>query len=123
VRGAGPTPLSGQTGRPGLVKLLVGTLRARRGALPIDGPLTLGRPVPSDPVPPSTVGGAHYSAGTGHNLSDPILSTWRRFGAPRSEPFLDGGHRVQYPERATFAVSDGRVILVPVVATCLMQTI
>lgn len=60
---------------------------------------------PTAPTP-AVLGGAQYFPQTGHTLSGPFLQCWKTngglpiFGYPISEPFEEGGHLVQYFERA-----------------------
>lgn len=112
---------AGAPGKLGCAKLLVDVVRFPSQHLPIAGQASLGRTVPSDPVPPPLAAGVGmtYDASTGHTLSGSFLLFWRRYGgrntlgSPRSEPFLDGGRLAQYTERALMVLQDGRVHLAP----------
>ena len=63
--------------------------------------------------------GARYFTQTGHNLSGAFLTFWRRyggldtFGYPRTEPFTEGGHLVQYTDRFRLDLLNGRVTTAP----------
>jgi hypothetical protein len=118
----------GDHGAPGSVLLLVGTLRAAAGALPIAGPAALGQPLPVDPAPPTDMPGAQYVAAIGagphatllgHALAGPFLAFYRRyggfatFGYPRTEPFTQGGNQVQYTERFLLQLAGGSVVTAP----------
>ena len=118
----------GSHGAPGLVILLVDTLHAAAGALPIAGPAALGQTLPVDPAPPVNGPGAQYVATIGagpnatllgHSLAGPFLAFYRRygglptFGYPRTEPFMEGGHQVQYTERFLLQLVGGAVVTAP----------
>ncbi len=114
--GGGPIQPPGTAGR---VTLLVDTLVAPAGDLPIDGVGLLGRTLPSDPVPPPADPMARYADATDHALSGPFLAYWRAhggldvFGYPRTEPFVEGGGAVQYTDRFRLEWAGGRVRTAP----------
>lgn len=119
--GGPPAPGFGSAGRrggTGCIKLFAGALHATAGILPAVGPVVLGSALPSDPAPPPNGGGRYFDA-TAHTLAPAFAGFWGRyggldaFGAPQSESFVDGGHLVQYTDRAEFEVIGGRVTLAP----------
>ena len=85
--------------------MLVDTLRAAPGTLPIAAQALLGRRLPVDPAPLPAAGSARYFAPTAHVLAGPFLAFWRAqgglavLGFPRSEPFDEQGHAQQFTER------------------------
>lgn len=110
--GDGPIQQPGTSGR---VTLLVDTLEAPAGGLPIDGSGLLGRTLPSDPVPAPADPAALYATATDHALSGPFLAYWRVHGGlavlgyPRTEPFVEGGIAVQYTDRFRLELAGGQV--------------
>jgi hypothetical protein len=86
-------------------------------ALSAGAPVVRREPEPADPAAPSP--GARYFPATHHNLLDPFLTFWLRyggvdaFGYPQTEPFVEDTHLVQYTDRALLELVDGRVVLVP----------
>ena len=73
---------------------------------------------PTDSAAPGCCG-ARFFPQTNHNLSGPFLAFWRRyggldtFGYPRTEPFTQGGHLVQYTDRFRLDLIGGRVTTAP----------
>ena len=86
-------------------------------ALSAAAPVVRREPEPADPAAPSP--GARYVPATHHNLVDPFLAFWLRyggvdtFGYPQTEPFIEDAHLVQYTDRALLELVDGRVVLAP----------
>jgi len=74
-------------------------------------------PTPADPAAP--VPGERYFPRGRHNLGEPFLSFWLRyggvdtFGYPQTEPFVQGAQLVQYTDRALLQVVDGQVAPAP----------
>ncbi len=114
--GDGPIQPPGTSGQ---ITLLVDTLNAPAGDLPIDGSGLLGRTLPSDPVPAPADPTARYTDATDHALSGPFLAYWRAhggldvFGDPRTEPFIEGGGAVQYTDRFRLELAGSRVRTAP----------
>lgn len=79
----------------------------------IGGASMLSMPTPADPV--TSVCNARYVPATGHNLSGAFLAFWTRyggvdaFGYPRTEPFTEDGHLVQYTDRFLLQLVNGQV--------------
>ena len=63
--------------------------------------------------------GARYFPQTQHHLSGAFLAYWQAnggldaFGFPRTEPFSDGGHQVQYTDRFALERAGGQVVTLP----------
>jgi hypothetical protein len=74
-------------------------------------------PQPADPAAPSL--GARYFPATHHNLADPFLAFWLRyggvdaFGYPQTESFIEDAYLVQYTDHALLERVDGRVVPAP----------
>lgn len=73
---------------------------------------------PADKVRPACCG-AHFFKQTGHNLSGPFLAFWQKyggldiFGYPRTEPFAENGHLVQYTDRFEMILANGKIRTAP----------
>jgi len=83
-------------------------------------PVLVERPRPTAPVASGALGtGARYFAQTGHTMSGAFLTFYTRygglatFGYPRTEPFMENGHLVQYTERFALNMIGGRVATAP----------
>jgi hypothetical protein len=86
-------------------------------ALSAGAPMLRREPEPADPAAPSP--GARYFPATHHNLVDPFLAFWLRyggvdtFGYPQTEPFIEDAYLGQYTDRALLERVNGRVVLAP----------